>query len=392
MSAIPQPAANVLLLTNLFPTTRSAAAGVFIEHRLRAWPETALPAPTPYGLHPVPARYLAPLRRVFASRSGETRGRHFVETRVPTGLGDAVRFRLGRYPSRKLIKRAADAVIARLGDEKVDVVHAHGMYLIPAGAVAQELSTRLGVPFLVSVHGSDINHFMRSRSVEYASVLSRAANVIYVSAALRDRAVELGAPKHNAVIIPNGVDTTTFAPPATGVERGGMCFVGNLEEVKGADRLPDIFRRFLGEMPESNLVVCGDGSLRRRLEQDMAGLPVTFEGSVPSTRVAEVMGRAQLAVLPSRSEGWPCVVLEAHACETPILVADAGGAAEAVGNPKWVVPQGPDFERRFAALASALLRQEAHSGFRQRALKYDWREITRREYELLQHATGGPAR
>ena len=85
--------------------------------------------------------------------------------------------------------------------------------------------------------------------------------------------------------------------------------------------------------------VVGDGEQRRELERLCGELDlsdrVQFTGQLPRRDVLEVLGRADLFVLPSSvsptsHEGFGIVYLEANACGTPVLAARLGGAAEAV--------------------------------------------------------------
>ena len=124
--------------------------------------------------------------------------------------------------------RATAALVDRLHREQpIALIDAH--YVYPDGEAAMLHARRLGVPFVVSARGTDINlypeiHAVRPRIVE---VLQRADRVIAVSAALASRMTGLGARPERLEIIPNGVDTAIFSPTnraearaATGLPQG----------------------------------------------------------------------------------------------------------------------------------------------------------------------------
>ncbi len=99
---------------------------------------------------------------------------------------------------------------------------------------------------------------------------------------------------------------------------------------KGVDALI----RVLAELPETRLVVAGDGHLRGELEDlaRTAGVSdrVIFLGDVPHQRVRSYLEAADAFVLNSTYEGLPHVVLEAMAAGVPVIATDAGGTGEAV--------------------------------------------------------------
>jgi len=99
---------------------------------------------------------------------------------------------------------------------------------------------------------------------------------------------------------------------------------------KGVDALI----RLLPQLPDTRLVIAGDGPIRQELEElstrSGVGERVVFLGDVPHREVAGYMRQADAFVLNSTYEGLPHVVLEAMAAGTPVIATDAGGTGEVV--------------------------------------------------------------
>jgi len=93
-----------------------------------------------------------------------------------------------------------------------DLIHAHGMYTSPAGLIAQFLSQKYSKPYVLTVHGSDVNILMEKRKKIYLDLFESAQAVIFVSKALLEKARSFGYSGRNAVVIPNGYDPQVFKP------------------------------------------------------------------------------------------------------------------------------------------------------------------------------------
>ena len=96
----------------------------------------------------------------------------------------------------------------------------------------------------------------------------------------------------------------------------------------------DALIRLLSELPDTRLVIAGDGHLRDALtglaqSTGVAGR-VVFLGDVPQNAVAGYLAQSDAFVLNSTYEGLPHVVLEAIAAGTPVIATDAGGTGEVV--------------------------------------------------------------
>ena len=118
----------------------------------------------------------------------------------------------------------------------------------------------------------------------------------------------------------------------------------------------------LERLPDATLLVVGDGEERARLER-LAGDRVRFLGAQPREQVLRVLRAADVAVLSSRWENFPHVLVEALAVGTPVVATAVGGVPEIVEdgvNGLLVPAEDPE------ALAAALRRVLEEPGLRDR--------------------------
>ncbi|GAA5315040.1 MAG: glycosyltransferase [Candidatus Pelagadaptatus aseana] len=113
--------------------------------------------------------------------------------------------------------------------------------------------------------------------------------------------------------------------------------VGRLHEVKDQETLIRSFGGSYKNMPDSHLVLMGEGKLRRYLEGlvDELGLShcVTFTGMVPDARL--YLKAFDCFVLSSKFEGLPVALLEAFAAEIPCIASRCTGSEEAIEGVGW---------------------------------------------------------
>ncbi len=100
--------------------------------------------------------------------------------------------------------------------------------------------------------------------------------------------------------------------------------VGRLDHQKGGDLLLDIWRDFVQTHPEWTLVIAGDGELRQPLEDQAAALGITssvnFVGRV--SNINDYYRDSDMALMTSRYEGLPLVLLEAQSWSLPVVAYD----------------------------------------------------------------------
>jgi len=171
-------------------------------------------------------------------------------------------------------------------------------------------------------------------------------------------------------MIENGVDLEMFRPadwpaPPTLSRPLEILFAGRLVPCKGLPLLFDALASLNGDVP-FRLTVVGDGPMRSEWERDGAsrGLAggLRFLGNVPLPAVAEAMRAAHVFCLPSVRESGGAVLLEAMACQRPVIAIAHGGPAELVDSAVGVSipPDGPSQAVGFLAEAfrDILLRPE----------------------------------
>jgi len=146
-------------------------------------------------------------------------------------------------------------------------------------------------------------------------------------------------------VIPTGVETEYFAPPADqtaaraaiGVHADEpiVLGVGRLAGVKQFDRLVTAFAVACARGLRARLIIAGDGPERQTLERLVAtyGMQdrVQLAGYCDRPRLRALMRAADLQVCTSVFENLSLAILEGMACGTPVLGTPGGGTPELVG-------------------------------------------------------------
>ena len=286
-------ALKILTFSSLFPNARQASHGIFVENRLRKLlafdPGVAasVVAPVPW----FPFRH-----RLFGSYAGFD----------------------------------------------FDLIDAH--YFDPDGVAAMHLAAELGVPFVVTGRGTDLNLIPRYPGPRrlIVGVTRRAAHIITVAAALQDYLRAMGVPEEGMSVLRNGVDLEFFHPAADRDAlrlrldlgaRPTLLSVGHLIERKGHHLVIEAMRA----LPDHALIIAGDGpeeaALRRLVEQWSLAERVRFAGRLSQERLRAHYQAADALVLASSREGWANVLLESMACGTPVVATPVDGTPEVVAAP-----------------------------------------------------------
>lgn len=239
-----------------------------------------------------------------------------------------------------------------------DLVHGH--YWL-SGWVANHLAGRWSVPFVQSFHtlgvlknanlapGDTPESPTRLRvEEELALAADRVLGLTCGEAALLHRTFGLSGAR--IAVVPAGVDLARFRPDGPADEPAGtppgsgplLLFVGRLQRLKGPDVAIATLARVRRTIPGARLLIVGGPSgsgpgrlaaadLRRlAAEQGVTGAVEVLDAR-PQEELAALYRAADVVVVPSRSETFGLVALEAQACGTPVVGARVTGLEEVVG-------------------------------------------------------------
>ena len=272
---------------------------------------------------------------------------------------------------------------------------------VPAGAIALVLRRFTGLCYVVRVCGPDIPGFeQRYQSIHL--LLSPLIRRVWRSAARvvakSKREVELIHaldPDLTCLLIPNGVDVTTFKPNQVIAETGPLRIlcVGRLIERKGQHHLIDAVKRLTDEGIDVRLSLIGTGDARSDDEAQAVRIGVAdrvqFFGYVPREKIAEYYAAANVFVLPSYNEGMSVALLEAMASGLAVVVTPTGGTPELV-EPEinglifdWGDVDGLTSHLRRLARDRSLVKRMGGAS-RMRASNYSWNRAALSYIDVLQ--------
>ncbi len=257
---------------------------------------------------------------------------------------------------------------AVMREQKIDIVQNTLFWADVVGSVAAKWA---GVPVVISwetvTHEGNPYHAQLQRRIGYQFAMRFTDCVAAVSHEIKSSLItRRKLPAEKIRVIHYGVDLKKFSLNGhAGSKRSELglseaetviVIVARLEEVKGHTWFVKAFARIAENFPDAVALFVGDGSLRAKLEQEVAEHKLKDRIRFLGIRddVSEILGAADFFVLPSvAGEGLPNVILEAMACSKPVIACDVGGSAEAVqdGVNGFVVPP-----KNVDALAEALQR------------------------------------
>lgn len=235
-----------------------------------------------------------------------------------------------------MFKRNAQKALENLIKE-VDIDIIHGHYLFPAGAAACDAGSKNNIKTYVTAHGSDMFEMYKKQSFMRPfinKVLKRADVVFAVSNALKKEilSTNVSGIESKTRLYWNSVDIRKFSKDNKNIleSRGKpiILFVGNIIKRKNVNLILEAKKQ---SNVDYEVVVVGDGpllnELKNKVEKENIS-DVRFLGS--RSDVENIIPGCDVLVLPSFSESFGLVLIEALACEKPVIGSNVGGISEII--------------------------------------------------------------
>ncbi|WP_331234296.1 glycosyltransferase family 4 protein [Natronorarus salvus] len=288
-----------------------------------------------------------------------------------------------------------------------DVVHAHSHLYFSTNLAA--LARRCGeTPLAITNHGLYSQNAPEWVFDRYLRTVGRwtfdQADVVFCYTDVERARLESLGVETEISVVPNGIDTTKFAPEGPTSERidtdrEAILFVGRVVEGKRPRVAIDALSQLNGsERPD--LYICGDGPMLKELREyaERRGLAdrVVFLGQVAYDEMPALYRSGDLLVLPSRAEGVPRTVLEAMASEIPVVCSSLDQVEGVLGGAGKTAPVD-DVDGFTRAIESYVGDPEtrANAGLvgRERVKEnHEWRETVERTTDELARIADGRGR
>ncbi len=327
---------HVLTLTPFFPHASNPVYGTYIFEPMGYFAEFNLRS-TVIGVSPLHYQRRRPLPEAPAEW-----------LRYPTFPGNSGLTTAGLF----LYRRALPLVTALHLRDRIHVIHAHAA--LPCGHAASLIAERLGIPFVVTIHGLDVFNAcfeVRTRAAERRAKLSteiygRAASVICISRVIEKILRDGVQGAASSCVIYNGTDPQIFYPEDQPVPNRAatILMVGNLLRGKGHEIVLKAMAQVAPQFPGLRCSLIGEGLDQNRFADLARTLGISdrvfFLGRQDRAAVARAMRECTIFALPSRFEGLGCAYLEAMACAKPVIACEGQGIGEIIQHRQngWLIP------------------------------------------------------
>jgi glycosyltransferase involved in cell wall biosynthesis len=302
--------------------------------------------------------------------------------------------RLATFLLNQDVKRFSQRVIDLVSDPKykIDVLQAAGLYPVV------DVKKRRAVSVVIRNQGGLPATWLRPYVPRADAIIGDGWDALNFEQALGRELIE----------VTGGVDSELFQPVEPDPDllrrlagRPILLYVGRFVPLKNLPMLVSAFARVRLRQPESALVMAGEGALGGQIREQVARLGladhVVFLGHQPQSRLPGLYAAADIVLLSSSFDNSPNCILEANACERPVVATSVGGVPRYVtaGENGLLAASGDD--RGFADAILRLLddptlaRTMGRAGRQRVVERHSWRKSAEKLLDLYRQLLKTPA-
>lgn len=226
---------------------------------------------------------------------------------------------------------------------KIQIIHANGA--ISEGMAAVLIKKLLKIPVIVTLHGGDIYSFAKKFPFMVKYILNHADRVIAIDNFIKTLANQYTSRRIDK--ISNFIDLKKFKKVnETSIiefkkkynltDKIMVLIVSRLVSTKGINNLIYLIRDLSKKYVNICLMIIGEGPERKNLMKLASSFrirdKVIFSGKISNEELPIYYSACDIFIFPSLYEGQPMVILEAMACEAPIISYNVGGIPELIKN------------------------------------------------------------
>lgn len=226
-------------------------------------------------------------------------------------------------------------------ENEFDIIHAHDWLAYPAGIAAKNTS---GKPLVIHVHATDFdrsggNVNPRVYAIEREG-MEMADKIITVSNLTRKTVLEkYGIDPGKVETVYNAVEPVTGGKsdlPQKGIDEKVVTFLGRITMQKGPEYFIEAANLVLKKMNNTRFVMAGSGDMMDGMVARAAQLGIAdkfhFTGFLQGSDVRQLFKMTDVFVMPSVSEPFGIVPLEAMQSDVPVIISNQSGVAEIIKN------------------------------------------------------------
>ncbi len=235
------------------------------------------------------------------------------------------------------------AIVAKVIVQKVDfdVIHAHDWLTFPAALAAKQVS---GKPLVVHIHSTDFDRSGGSVNPVIYDIekqgMDEADQIITVSNRIKDRLIDqYNIPSRKITTVYNAIEPEVMGKRSGIVKKKNqkiVTFLGRITIQKGPEYFVEVARLVCSQLKNVHFVMAGNGDLRDRIVELCAWYGISdrfhFAGFLDGDEVSEMLHQSDILIMPSISEPFGIVPLEAMQASVPSIISLQSGVSELVRN------------------------------------------------------------